>query len=146
MSVVNSAPAMNRRYEFRFCDSQVLQHHRLLRTHAANGGCWTPTLTVMPEQPDPIDRALVRLWPHRTFRHGDRTMTIACLIRPGDWRPLDAPWWRGKEVCIIGADLDGNFLSSALRLTVRHWDHRLQADTVVVPSLREFVARIEYDG
>ena len=95
------------------------------------------------EQPDPIDRALVRLWPHRTFRHGDRTMTIACLIRTADWRPLKSPWWHGKEVSIIGADLDGNFFLRHCDGTVRHWDHRLQADTVVAPSVREFVAMIE---
>lgn len=61
------------------------------------------------QQTDPFERAMVRLWPHRTFRHSERNMAIACLIRTADWRPLDAPWWRGKEVCIIGADLDGNF-------------------------------------
>ena len=95
------------------------------------------------EQPDPIDHALARLWPQRTFRYGDRTMTIACLIRTADWRPLKAPWWHGNEVSIIGADLDGNFFLRHCDGTVRHWDHGLQADTVVASSVREFVARIE---
>jgi hypothetical protein len=97
----------------------------------------------MTTQPDPIDRALARLWPHRTFRHGERTMTIACLIRTVDWRPLDAPWWRGKEVSIIGVDLDGNFFLRHSGGAVLYWDHRLQTDTVVAPSVREFVERIE---
>lgn len=70
-------------------------------------------------------------------------MTIACLIRTADWRPLTAPWWQGKEACIIGADLDGNFFLRHCDGSVRYWDHRLQADTVVAPSVRVFVSRIE---
>jgi len=36
-----------------------------------------------------------------------------------------AHWWRGKEVCIIGADLEGNFLLRHCDGTVRYWDHGL---------------------
>src|SRR5258705_12238879 len=97
---------------------------------------------MIPES-DLIERALGRLWSHRTFRHGDRTMIIACLIRTADWRPLDAPWWRGKEVCIIGADLDGNFFLRHCDGTIRYCDHRLKVDTILAPSVREFLARIE---
>jgi len=95
------------------------------------------------EQPDPIDRAIRRLWPHRTFRHGTRTITIAILIREKDRRPLTAPWWRGKQVSIIGVDLDGNFLLRHCDGSVRYWDHHSQSDTVVAASVREFVERIE---
>jgi hypothetical protein len=94
------------------------------------------------EQPDPIEAA-IRRFPNRIFRHGERAMTIACLIRTADWRPLDAPWWRGKGVCIIGADLDGNFFLRHCDGSVRYWDHQVQADTVIAPSVREFVAKIE---
>ena len=95
------------------------------------------------EQLDPIEHAHARLWPHRTFRFGDRSMTIACLIRTADWRPLDAPWWRGKQVSIIGVDLGGNFFLRHSGGAVLYWDHRLQADTVVAASVREFVEKIE---
>jgi len=95
------------------------------------------------EQPDPIDRAIGCLWPHRTFRHGPCTITIAVLIRQKDWRPLKAPWWRGKEVSIIGADLDGNFFLRHCDGSVRYWNHRSQTDTVVARSVREFVEAIE---
>lgn len=94
-------------------------------------------------QPDPIDRA-IRHFPQRTFRHGERTFVVACLVRTADWRPLEAPWWRGKSVCIIGADLDGNFFLRHSDGSVRHWDHRLQSDTVVAASVREFVAALTY--
>ncbi len=94
------------------------------------------------EQPNPMDSAIRRLWPRHTFWHGERKIIIACLIREADWRPLDAPWWRGKEVCIIGADLDGNFLLRHCDGTVRHWDHRLKTDVVIAPSIRDFVANL----
>jgi hypothetical protein len=52
-----------------------------------------------------FDRAIKDLGVRRTFRHGTRTIEIATLVRETDWRPLRAPWWRGKEVCVIGTDL-----------------------------------------
>ncbi|HSH17141.1 MAG TPA: hypothetical protein VLD18_13955, partial [Verrucomicrobiae bacterium] len=81
------------------------------------------------ELPDPVERAREQLFLKRTVRHGDRTILVAFLIREADWRPLEAPWWRSKEVCIIGADLSGNFFLRHCDGSVRHWDHRLQADT-----------------
>jgi hypothetical protein len=53
---------------------------------------------------------------------------------------LKADWWRGKEVCIIGADLGGNFLLRHCDGTVRYWDHARQADEVLALSVRSFVA------
>ena len=96
----------------------------------------------MPDA-DPIDLAIRRFPLHRTFRHSDRTMTIACLVREADWRPLDAPWWRGKEVSIIGVDLDGNFFLRHSGGSVRFWDHRSQTETLVAPSVKGFVAALE---
>ena len=95
------------------------------------------------EKPDPFDHAIAQLCSHRTFRHAERTMTIAFLIRRADWRPLDAPWWCGKEVSIIGVDLYGNFFLRHCGGAVHYWDHRLQGDTVIAPSVREFADRIE---
>ena len=94
------------------------------------------------QQPDPIETAIRRLWLRRTFWHGERKIVVAFLIRTPDWRPLTADWWQGKEVSIIGADLDGNFFLRHCDGTVRHWDHRLQTDTVIAPSVRDFVQRI----
>ena len=95
------------------------------------------------EHLEAIDRAQAQLFLRRTFRHDGRTMTIALLVRDADTRPLDAPWWRGKQVSIIGVDLDGNFFLRHSGGAVLYWDHRLQTDTVVAPSVREFVERIE---
>ena len=97
----------------------------------------------MSEPPDPIDHAFANLWQRNSLKYGDRTLVIACLIRADDWRPLVAPWWRGKEVCIIGADLEGNFFLRHCDGTVRYWEHRSQSDTVIAPSVRDFVARIQ---
>ena len=97
----------------------------------------------MPEDKEPIDRAQARLFERRTYRHADRTMTIALLVRHADWRPLVAPWWRGKQVCIIGVDLEGNFFLRHSDGSVRYWDHQSKTDIVVAASVREFVSRIE---
>ena len=100
-------------------------------------------VSVMAQQSDPLDQAVFRLGWRRTFRHDGRAIQIACLVRSTDLRPLQAPWWRGKEVCVLGADLDGNLLLAHCDGTVRLWDHRAKADTVLAPSIREFVAGIE---
>lgn len=89
-----------------------------------------------------FERARVNLFQLRTVQLADRELVIACLLREADWRPLRAPWWRGKEVCIIGADLDGNFLLRHCDGSVRLWVHRDGADRVIAPSVREFAARI----
>jgi hypothetical protein len=96
----------------------------------------------MSAQPDPMDKAIRQLGVYRTFRNAAREIQIACLIRAADWRPLKASWWQGKEACVIGADLKGNFLLRHCDGTVRYWDHGLQSDTVLSPSVREFVASI----
>jgi hypothetical protein len=97
----------------------------------------------MPELPEPIDVAFARLHERRTFHHHGRTVTIGLLIRHADWRPLRAPWWHGKEVCIIGADLEGNFILRHCDGTVRYWDHQSRTDTVVAASVRDFVSKID---
>ena len=93
--------------------------------------------------PDATDKAIAELWPRNTFIFGERKLVVACLIRERDWRPLTAPWWRGKEACIIGADLEGNFFLRHCDGSVRFWDHKAQADTVIAPSVREFCRRLQ---
>lgn len=90
-----------------------------------------------------VDRAVRQLGVRRTFRRDGRTITLACLIRDDDQRPLRASWWKGKEVTVIAVDLDGNFLLRHSGGSVRIWDHRAQAETVVAPSVREFVEALE---
>ena len=90
-----------------------------------------------------IDRAQAQLFRRRTYRHDGRAITIALLVRDADQRPLEAPWWRGKEVCLIGVDVDGNFFLRHCDGSVRYWDHRRQTDALVASSVRDFVARIE---
>jgi hypothetical protein len=91
---------------------------------------------------DPFETAIKRLGFRSTFWQGDRKMVIACLVREQDWRPLKADWWKGKEVCIIGADLNGNFFLCHCDGSVRYWDHKLQADSVIAQSVRNFATGI----
>jgi len=96
----------------------------------------------MSDQQDPIDRAVQQLWHKRAFVLGDRKIEIAVLLRAADWRPLKADWWRGKEACIIGADMRGNFLLRHCDGSVRYWDHASSTDTVVAQSVKAFAAAI----
>lgn len=90
-----------------------------------------------------LERARKWLFAKRSFRHGDRTLVVACLIRGEDIRPLDAPWWRGKEAYLLGADLNGNFFLRHCDGSVRYWDHSLQKDEIIAKSVREFVSALE---
>jgi hypothetical protein len=98
----------------------------------------------MSEQLDPFDRAF-QLWAvmRSSVQLDGQSHTLAFLIREKDWRPLTAPWWRGKEVCVIGADVDGNFFLCHCDGTVRLWDHRKQSDTIIAKSVRDFAAMIK---
>jgi hypothetical protein len=78
--------------------------------------------------------------------HG-QSIAVALLLREEDWRPLDAPWWRGKQVYIIGVEEHGNFFLRHCDGSVRYWDHSTQVDTIVAPSVRAFAGLIvEADG
>jgi hypothetical protein len=96
----------------------------------------------MTQQPDPIEGAVRRFWLRHTFWHCERKITVACLIRQADWRPLKVDWWRGKEVYIIGVGTDGNFFLRHCDGTVRYWGYKLQRDEVTAPSVKDFIARL----
>ena len=91
---------------------------------------------------DHVLRAVTALGVRRIFRKDGITIELAILAREEDWRPLKAPWWRGKEVSIIGADLGGNFFLRHCDGTVRYWEHGQGADIVVAKSVREFLQHI----
>lgn len=96
----------------------------------------------MKNLPDPTDKAIRLLYMRRTFPFEDRNLTVACLIREADRRPLRAPWWRKKDVSIIGVDLDGNFFLRHCDGGVRYWDHKTQTDTIIAKSVREFFNKL----
>jgi len=90
-----------------------------------------------------IAKAVKNLGICNQFRLGERVLTIACLLRDNDRRPLRAPWWRKKESYIIAADIDGNFFLRHCDGSVRYWDHKLQSDCIVAASVSEFISKIE---
>jgi hypothetical protein len=92
---------------------------------------------------DPMEKAIANLGWRNRVRCGERVVQIACLVRENDWRPLKVDWWRGKEVCVIGADVDGNFFLRHCDGSVKLWDHSIQSDSIVAKSVREFISRIE---
>ncbi|NKJ42407.1 hypothetical protein [Novosphingobium sp. SG720] len=97
----------------------------------------------MRKDAEAVERAFVNFWKRTYPINSDRKLTLAFLIRAGDWRPLDASWWRGKEVSIIGADIYGNFLLRHCDGSVRYWDHQRQTDEIIASSVVEFCERIE---
>jgi len=113
-------------------------HHEIQGTQ---GGTREAVMADVTEE-DLLARAVADLGVRRTFRKDGLVIELALLAREPDWRPLDASWWRGKEVCIIGADLDGNFILRHCDGSIRHWRHREQADVIVAKSVREFVQHV----
>ena len=59
--------------------------------------------------------------------------------------PLIAKWWRGKQVHIIGADVDGNFFLRHSDGSVRYWEHSKNSEKVVAKSVKEFVNGLRED-
>ena len=97
----------------------------------------------MDSESDPMEKAVRELGWRNKIRCGERVLQIACLVRQNDWRPLKAEWWRGKEVCVIGADLNGNFFLRHCDGSVRLWDHISANDHIVARSVREFASMIQ---
>lgn len=90
-----------------------------------------------------VEKARQNLWTRNKIRLGDQTLVVACLIRPEDTRPLNAPWWHGKAVSLIGVEENGNFFLRHCDGTVRYWDHSKQDDEIIAKSVRDFVAALE---
>jgi hypothetical protein len=59
--------------------------------------------------------------------------------------PLRSKWWHGKDVSIIGVDVDGNFFLRHCDGSVRYWEHSKQADVIVAKSVKEFCSRLRED-
>jgi hypothetical protein len=97
----------------------------------------------MNSEQDPMEKAVRDLGWRNRFRSGEQVLQIACLIRQNDWCPLRAEWWHGKQVCVIGADVNGNFFLRHSDGSVRLWDHNSESDRIVARSVRDFVSRIE---
>ena len=90
-----------------------------------------------------LESARQTLWMKRNFRFGDDTVVVACLIRAEDMAPLDAPWWHGKQVYLLGVELGGNFFLRHCDGSVRYWDHAKQEDVVIAKSVQEFLSALE---
>ena len=97
----------------------------------------------MTKEAEAFDVAFNCFWLRKFVLGEGRTVTVAVLLRPSDWRPLDAPWWRGKQVSIIAADIEGNFFLRHSGGSVRFWDHQTQADELAAPSIIDFYRRLE---
>ena len=89
------------------------------------------------------EKAIKNLSFKRHYYYNKKLFVIASLIRNEDSRPLDASWWHGKQVSIIGSDINGNFFLRHCDGTVRLWNHKEQKDIIISPSVRDFIEGIE---
>lgn len=112
--------------------NQVASHRRL-----PHHPIWN-----MKETKDVMEKAIQQLGYRRLFRNGRHEFVVALLVRDSDSRPLEATWWRGKQVSIIGADIHGNFFLRHSGGSVLHWDHTKKVETLVASSIKEFVSKI----
>ena len=89
---------------------------------------------------DQYELARKNLWHKGTFLLGEKKIVMASLIRDEDTRPLKVPWWRGKEIYLIGVDVNGNFLLRHCDGSVRYWSHETQSEQKIALSVHEFVS------
>jgi hypothetical protein len=89
----------------------------------------------MNGESDPMEKVVRELGWRNKIRCGERVLQIVCLVRQKDWRPLQAEWRKGKEVCVMGADLNGNFFLKHCDGSVRLWDHSSKSDQIVARSV-----------
>lgn len=81
----------------------------------------------------------------RKYVHDGSTYIVAFLIREEDKRPLSAPWWRGKQSYVVGADIDGNFFIHHCSDKVLFWNHTAQEKKEIANSLKEFLNGLQFD-
>lgn len=77
------------------------------------------------------------------FEFEGREIYVVCVI---PWSPpLVAEWWRGKEVTIIGADVNGNFFLRHSNGSVLYWEHSKRSFVVVAKSVKEFASGLRME-
>ena len=89
-----------------------------------------------------IDKTINNLGIANKFNPDDKVIIVAFVLREKDIRPLDAPWWTGKQCSIIAGDIDGNFFLRHSDGSVRYWVHRSQSETTVARSVKDFLKSI----
>ena len=77
------------------------------------------------------------------FEFEGKEIHVECVI---PWSPpLMAPWWRGKEASLVGADVNGNFFLRCSDGSVRYWQHSEQSDLLVAKSVKKFASGLRGD-
>lgn len=90
-----------------------------------------------------LEKAAARIGVKPIFDLDGREIHVVGLF--GWSPPLIAKWWRGKQVTLIGVDVDGNFFLRHSDGSVRYWEHSKKAETVAAKSIREFCSRLRED-
>jgi hypothetical protein len=99
--------------------------------------------SAMNTEPEAVQTAIAGLPLKHLFHKGDTTLQVVFLLPHGLWRPLRVSWWTGKEVCIIGGDVDGNYFLRHSDGSVRLWRHSEGREDMLAPSVRAFVSSLQ---
>lgn len=91
-----------------------------------------------------IEKAIKNLGVERTVRIDDSKVQLACLIRPDDRRPFQAPWWKGKQCYLVAVDDDGNFFLRHPGGSIIYWNHKKQEEQTIARSEDDFLGMIEW--
>ena len=94
-------------------------------------------------QDEVLDKAIANLLFRPIFEFDGKEIHVIHLQNSG--AGLRVPWWRGKEVNLLGVDADGNFFLRHCDGSVRYWVHAEQRDVVVAKSVKEFVSALRED-
>lgn len=92
-----------------------------------------------------LEKAIDNLGVKRLIRFQDYTFKLACLIRESDRRPLQAGWWRGKQVSLIAVDDDGNFFLRHPGGQIIYLDQLNKLEVIVAKSESDFLKMLELD-
>ena len=94
---------------------------------------------------DPVlEKAASKIGINPIFDFDGREIHVVGLL---SWSPpLIAKWWRGKQVSIVGVDVDGNFFLRHSDGSVRYWEHSKRSESVVAKSVKEFASKLREDS
>jgi hypothetical protein len=94
---------------------------------------------------DLLNNAIKKLGKKHFFRDPNNNLNIKVeLIYPNAnrWRPLRIDWWRGKQVYLIGEDVDGNYIVRHCSGAVYYFDLNNKKSTEISNSVKDFLSKL----
>lgn len=90
----------------------------------------------MPTVEEALEKAKAELWMKPMTEFNGRAYQVVAILPNSP--PLDADWWKGKQVHLRAVEVNGNFFLRHCDGSVRYWEHATQKEVVAFKSEREF--------